>query len=216
MPERAEILGIVALTLRVSISAILIACTLGIPAGTLLGLNRFRGKRLVELLTFTGMSLPPVVVGLLVFLLLSNRGPLGFLEWLFTPRGMVLAQVILALPIAAGLTAAAVEEVSPHLRQQIRAMGATVFQERTAIIWEARRGIVAASLAAMGRIIAEVGAVMLVGGNIAGRTRVLSTAIVLETQQGEFQLALWLGAALMIIALVVNLTVLSMGSKWIR
>jgi tungstate transport system permease protein len=209
-------LRIVLLTLRVSGSAIFIACLLGIPFGAWLGLTRIRGKRILELLTYTGMGFPPVVIGLLVFLLLSQQGPAAPLEWLFTPNGMILAQVILAFPIATGLTATAVEEVSPDLRLQLRALGATPGQERRAVVWEARRGITAAVLAAMGRIIAEVGAVMLVGGNIAGRTRVLSTAIVLETQKGNFEIALILGAVLMAIALAINFSVLVLGARWIR
>jgi tungstate transport system permease protein len=209
-------LRIVLLTLQVSGSAIFIACLLGIPFGAWLGLTRIRGKRILELLTYTGMGFPPVVIGLLVFLLLSQQGPAAPLEWLFTPNGMILAQVILAFPIATGLTATAVEEVSPDLRLQLRALGATPGQERRAVVWEARRGITAAVLAAMGRIIAEVGAVMLVGGNIAGRTRVLSTAIVLETQKGNFEVALILGAVLMAIALAINFSVLVLGARWIR
>jgi len=199
-----EWLEIVYLTVRVSGSAVLIACLLGLPLGVWLGLSEFRGKRLLQLLVSTGMGLPPVFVGLLVYMLLSRQGLLGELEWLFTPAAMILAQGTLALPIAAGLTASAVRSVSPEFVMQIRSLGADANQARWAVILQARRGVLAAVLAAFGRIIAEVGAVMLVGGNIQGKTRVLSTAIVLETRQGNFAFALALGLVLMGLALLGN------------
>lgn len=198
------LLQIVWLTVQVSGSALLLASLLGIPLGLVLGLAEFRGKRLLGLLVSTGMGLPPVVVGLVVFLLLSRSGPLGRLDWLFTLRAMIFAQTILALPLAAGLTASAVRAVSPGLILQIRSLGATPWQERITVLLQARRGVLAAVLAAFGRIIAEVGAVILVGGNIAGRTRVLSTAILLETRQGNFALALALGLILLGLALAAN------------
>ena len=180
----------------------------------LIGLGNFPGKRLVKLILYTGMGLPPVVVGLVVFLLLSNDGAFSFLDWLFTANGMILAQTILAFPLAAGLTASAVGAVSKDLILQIRSMGATPWQERWAIIKQAQKGVMAAILAALGRIIAEVGAVMLVGGNIAGRTRVLSTSIVLETRQGAFDLALALGLVLLGIALLSNAAALRFEGRW--
>lgn len=195
---------IVFLTIQVSGSAVLIACVLGIPTGVWLGLSDFRGKRLLQLLVSTGMGLPPVFVGLLVYLLLSRQGVLGGLDWLFTPTAMILAQSILAFPIAAGLTSAAVRSVPAEFVMQIRSLGADAAQARWAVIRQARRGVLAAVLAAFGRIIAEVGAVMLVGGNIEGKTRVLSTAIVLETRQGNFSFALALGLVLMGLALLGN------------
>lgn len=202
-------------TLHVTGTALLLACLAGIPLGMVVGLTQFPGRRLVQVFLYTGMGLPPVVVGLVVFLLLSNSGPLGFLDWLFTPTGMILAQTILAFPLAAGLTAASVGDVPADLRMQIRSLGATPWQERWTILREARSGVLAAILAALGRVISEVGAAMLVGGNIAGSTRVLSTAIVLETRQGEFGFALALGMVLLGIALLSNTLALRLGGRWV-
>jgi tungstate transport system permease protein len=199
-----DLLDIVNLTLQVSGTALVLACLMGIPLGTVLGLTEFPGRRFIRLLITTGMGFPPVVVGLLVFLLLSRSGPLGELEWLFTPTAMITSQTILAFPLAAGLTASAVGEIPRGLVLQLRSLGATPWQERWAVLRQARRGVIAAVLAAFGRIISEVGSVMLVGGNIASRTRVLSTAIVLETRQGNFSLALSLGMILLGLALLVN------------
>ncbi len=201
------------MTIRVSGTALLLACLIGIPFGVLIGIGNFPGKRLLQILIYTGMGFPPVVIGLVVFLLLSNNGPLGFLEWLFTYNGMIVAQTILALPLAAGLTSAAIGDVSPKLILQIRSMGANIWQERWTVFLQARRGVVVAVLAALGRIISEVGAAMLVGGNIAGKTRVLSTAIVLETRQGDFSLALALGLVLLGIALLSNALMLRFGGR---
>ncbi|HEX9680325.1 MAG TPA: ABC transporter permease, partial [Anaerolineales bacterium] len=149
------------------------------------------------LLIYTGMGFPPVVVGLAVYLLLSRSGPLGELHWLFTPAAMVTAQTVIALPLVAGLTLAAVEAVDPRLRLQLRSLGAERGQEVRALLWEARPGVAAALIAGLGGILSEVGAAMLVGGNIEGSTRVLSTAIVLVTRQGQFGLALGLGGVLL-------------------
>ncbi len=200
----SPLVEIVILTIQVSGSALLLAAGFGLPLGALLGLAKFPGARLVQLLIYTGMGLPPVFVGLVVYLLFSRSGPLGSLDWLFTPTAMIVAQSILAFPIAAGLTVAAVRSVSPELVLQVRSLGATSGQERWTILRQARRGVLAAVLAAFGRIVAEVGAVLLVGGNIAGKTRVLSTAIVLETRQGNFGFALALGLVLLGLALIAN------------
>lgn len=205
---------VVGMTIRVSGTALLLACLMGIPIGVMIGIGNFPGKRLLQILIYTGMGFPPVVIGLVVFLLLSNNGPLGFLEWLFTYNGMIVAQTILAFPLAAGLTAAAIGDVSPKLILQIRSMGANIWQERWTVFLQARRGVIVAVLAALGRIISEVGAAMLVGGNIAGKTRVLSTAIVLETRQGDFNLALALGLVLLGIALLSNALMLRFGGRW--
>jgi len=209
-----KILEIIFMTMQVSGSALILACLTGIPLGGFLGLADFRGKWLIQLVIYTGMGLPPVVVGLVAFLFLSNNGPLGWLDWLFTPTGMILAQSILAFPLATGLTASAVKAVSNDLILQIRSLGATPTQERWTILRQARTGVIAAILAAFGRIISEVGAVMLVGGNIAGSTRVLSTAIVLETRQGNFGLAVALGLILLGVALISNALVLRFGGRW--
>ncbi|MDH5508076.1 MAG: ABC transporter permease, partial [Anaerolineae bacterium] len=214
MGNMAEIVEIIMLTLKVSGTALGIACVLGIPAGVVLGLGEFRGKRLLRVLVYTGMGFPPVVVGLVVFLVFSNGGPLGWVEWLFTAKGMIAAQSILALPLAMGLTSAAVGEVPASLVLQGRSLGATAWQERGTIFWEARRGVAAAVLAALGRIISEVGAAMLVGGNIMGRTRVLSTAIVLETRQGNFGESLALGMVLLGIALLANVLTMRLAGSW--
>ncbi|MFN8595827.1 MAG: ABC transporter permease [Anaerolineae bacterium] len=193
--------------------ALLISTVLGVPLGALIGLSRFRGKNLVRAILYTGMGLPPVVVGLFVYLLLSRSGPFGSLQWLFTPSAMVAAQIIIALPLTVGLTMTSVESVSPELRRQIMALGATQSQAARTILAEARIGVTAAIVAAFGGIISEVGAVMLVGGNIAGQTRVLTTAIVLETRQGDFSLALALGVVLLAITFAVNVLLMKLQGK---
>lgn len=195
---------IVSLSLYVSGIALLLTTVLGIPLGAVLALRRFRGRRLAIALIYTGMGLPPVVVGLLVYLLLSRSGPLGAWGWLFTPRAMIVAQVVICLPVIAGLTMSALEAVDPQLLLQIRSLGGTPVQVARALLWEARAGIVVAVVAGLGSIISEVGAVMLVGGNIEGSTRVLTTAIVLETRVGAFDAALALAFVLLAIAFILN------------
>jgi tungstate transport system permease protein len=180
----------------------------GVPAGAWLGLTRFPGKRLVTALVYTGMALPPVVVGLLVYLLLSRSGPLGPLGWLFTTQAMILAQLVLGLPFVIGITMTAVAAVPPELQLQLRSLGASPWQARRAILREARPAVVLAVATAFGRSVSEVGAVLMVGGNIEGQTRVLTTAIILETAKGRFAFALALGAVLLAIALAVNLLIL--------
>ena len=205
--------AIVALTLRVTGSALLIATAIGVPVGALIGLARFPGRRLVALLLYTGMGLPPVVVGLFVYLLLSHGGPMGDLDWLFTPAAMVVAQTVIAFPLVAALTMSAVESVDADLRLQIRALGATRWQLGWTVVREARIGVTAALVAAFGGIISEVGAVMLVGGNIEGQTRVLTTAIVLYARQGEFAVALALGLVLIGLALTANVVLLRLQGR---
>jgi tungstate transport system permease protein len=207
------LLEIVWLSLGVSGIALVISSLLGVPAGAALALARFAGRRLAVALVYTGMAFPPVVVGLFVYLLLSRSGPLGSLSlaWmpqLFTPAAMIVAQVIIAFPLVAGFTMAAVMGVDPNLRLQVLSLGASRWQATWAILDEARAGVIAAVIAGFGGIISEVGAVMLVGGNIAGRTRVLTTAIVLETNKGNFGFALALGIILLTIAFVANFAVL--------
>jgi tungstate transport system permease protein len=200
-----DLLTVVAMTLYVTGFALLLAVVLGLPLGIILGLRRpLPGASLLLPLVYTGMGLPPVVVGLLVYLLLSNRGVLGDWRWLFTPPAMILAQTILALPLVIGLTLTAVQSVDQSLRLQIRALGASRRQLAWTVLAEARLGVLAAIVAAFGRIVAEVGAVMLVGGNIEGQTRVLTTAIVLETRRGNFALALALGLILLSLAFSAN------------
>jgi len=212
------LLQIVALSLRVSGIALLISALIGIPAGALIGLSRFRGRRLVIALLYTGMGLPPVVVGLFVYLILSRSGPLGQLDWpfiprLFTPGAMIVAQTIISFPLVAGFTMAAVMGVDRGLRQQIQALGATRRQAALAILREAQGGVLVSIVAGFGSIISEVGAVMLVGGNIEGSTRVLTTAIVLETRQGNFDLAIALGMILLGISFLTNVAMLRLQGR---
>ncbi len=209
----AELGEIVFLSLRVSGLALLISMLIGVPIGVALGLTRTRVHGLVTAILYTGMGLPPVVVGLFVYLMLSRSGPLGVLGWLFTPKAMVTAQTIIALPLVTGLTMTAVRSVDPALRLQVRSLGATPVQEAWAVLMEARIGVVAAIVAAFGGIISEVGAVMLVGGNIAGKTRVLTTAIVLNTRQGEFALAIALGIILLGLAFLANVLLLRLQGR---
>jgi len=211
-PQAEAIWEVVRLTLWVSGLALLVSAALGIPAGAALGLRRFRGRGLARALIYTGMGLPPVVVGLAVYLMLSRSGPLGDLGWLFTPAGMIVAQVVIAFPIVAGLTSAALEALDPELPLQVRSVGAGAGQEAFVLLRQARGGLVAALLAAFGGIISEVGAAMLVGGNIDGKTRVLSTAIVLETRRGNFATAMALGGILLLLAFVVNAAVLRLNA----
>jgi len=209
----ADTWRIIWLSLRVTGLALLISTALGIPLGALLGLRAFPGRGLAVALVYTGMGLPPVVAGLLVYLLLSRAGPLGVLGWLFTPRAMVVAQTIISLPLIAGLTSAAVQSIDPVLRLQLRSLGATPAQVMRAVLWEARASVVVAVLAGFGSIISEVGAVMLVGGNIQGETRVLTTAIVLETRTGAFDHALALAVVLLSITFIINALVLRLQGQ---
>lgn len=199
------LLEIVGLTLRVSGGALFFAVVLGIPLGVGMGLSRrIPAAGCVVPLIYTGMGLPPVLAGLFVYLFLSNQGPLGDFHWLFTPTGMIIAQTIIAWPLVVGLTLTAVQAVDPLLPLQVRALGATRAQLAWTTLAEARAGLFAAIVAAFGSIISEVGAVMLVGGNIDGQTRVLTTAIVLETRKGNFALAMALGIILLAIAFIAN------------
>ena len=208
-----ELLEIIALSLRVTGLALLLSVATGVPIGVALGLTRSPFHGLITAILYTGMGLPPVVVGLFVYLMLSRSGPFGALGWLFTPRAMITAQTIIAFPLVTGLTMTAVRSVDPALRVQVRALGATAIQEAWAVLMEARIGVVAAIVAAFGGIISEVGAVMLVGGNIAGKTRVLTTAIVLNTRQGEFALALALGVVLLTLAFAANIVLLRLQGR---
>lgn len=209
---------IVFLSLRVSGTALLCSIAIGIPLGMFFGLKRFIGRRLLTAMLFTGMGFPPVVVGLFVYLLLSRSGPLSQLDWawlpsLFTPTAMILAQTIIAFPLVAGFTMAAVMGVDPQVRLQVLALGATSRQAAATILLEARVGVVVAIIAGFGRLIAEVGAVMLVGGNIEGRTRVLTTAIVLETRQGNFDLAIVLGGILLAVTFLTNFAMIRLQGR---
>ena len=199
-----ELWGIISLSLLVSGAALITATVVGLPLGAAIGLKKFPGRGFIisALNTFTG--LPPVVVGLFVYLLLSRSGPLGFMGLLYTPWAMIIAQTILALPIVAALCHSAIVHVDPIIRQASLSLGAAPFQAAITIINEARYGILSAVITAFGRVMAEVGAILIVGGNIAGYTRVMTTAIALETDKGNFELALALGVILLIISLIIN------------
>jgi len=209
---------VVPLSLRVSGIALVFSTLVGIPLGALLGLTRFIGRRLVISLLYTGMGFPPVVIGLLVYVTLSRNGPLGQLgsamvPALFTPAAMIAAQAIISFPLVAGFTMAAVMGVDPQLRQQTLALGATRMQTAWTILMEARVGVVVSIVAGFGSIISEVGAVMLVGGNIEHRTRVLTTAIVLETRKGNFELAMAIGIILLALSFITNILMLSLQGR---
>jgi tungstate transport system permease protein len=205
--------SIVGLSLRVTGTALFLSTLVGVPLGAWLGLARFPGKRLLTAIVYSGMGLPPVVVGLAVYVLLSRSGPLAFLQWLFTPRAMILAQTVIALPLVTGLVMGAVGAVPGELILQVQTLGATRWQTRWAVLREVRAGVLFAVLAAFGRVISEVGAALMVGGNIRGQTRVLTTAIVLETGKGDFALALALGGWLMTLTLLVNLAALRLQGR---
>jgi tungstate transport system permease protein len=208
-----DLLEIVALTLGVSSAALCIAALVGVPLGAVLGLVRFRGQRLITLALYTGMGLPPVVVGLFTYMALSRSGVLGSLGWLFTPRAMVVAQSVIAFPLVAGLTMSAVAAVEKPVRQQLMALGASRWQAAMTVVVEARIGVTAAIVAAFGGIISEVGAVMLVGGNIEGETRVLTTAIVVYTRQGDFAMAMALGLTLIVVTFAANVLLLRLQGR---
>jgi tungstate transport system permease protein len=199
---------ILRLSLLVATSAVGIASLIGIPLGLWLGRLSHRGRRFIWPIVYTGMGIPPVVVGLLIYLLLSRSGPLGFMGWLYTPRAMVLAQVILDLPFIVGITMTAVAAIPNELHFQLRSLGASEWQAKWTMLRQARPGVVLAVATAFGRSMSEVGAVWMVGGNIEGHTRVLTTAIILETGKGHFTVALLLGSILLSIALVVNVIIL--------
>ena len=199
-----DLRGIIVLTLVVSLSATAIGATLGVPIGLWLGQARFRGRVLAVTLVNVGMGFPPVLAGLFVLLLFWGDGPLGGLEMLFTPGAMVVVQSVLALPIAIGVSLGAVSGLSPAATEQLRALRLPLVGRLRILASEARVGVLAAVAAAFGRVISEVGAVLIVGGNIAGETRVLTTAIVQETRQARFAAAIGLGIVLLILSTVVN------------
>jgi tungstate transport system permease protein len=200
----SEVWRITLLSLQISGAATLLSLVVGIPAGTALALTRFPGRGLVVSLVNTGMGLPPVVVGLFVTILLWRNGLLGALELLYTPAAMVLAQLVIAAPIVTGLTLAAVQQIPERFRLQILALGASRLQMTWVLVKEARLPMLAAMMAGFGGVISEVGASMMVGGNIRGSTRVLTTATVLETGKGNFDIAIALSVILLAITFLVN------------
>jgi tungstate transport system permease protein len=194
-----DVLNITWRTLQVSGTATVISVFIGIPIGTVLALTRFWGRGLLVSLINFGMGLPPVVVGLATWLCLTRHGPLGDLNILYTPTAMVLAQAVIASPLVAGFSLAAVQAVNPKLRLQMLALGATRLQYLFLLLWEARLGILAAMIAGFGGVISEVGASMMVGGNVRGYTRVLTTATVMEVSKGKFELATALSLILLVL-----------------
>jgi len=199
-----DVLQITWLSLQISGSATLLSLLVGIPAGMALALTRFPGRGLCVTLVNTGMGLPPVVVGLFVSVFLWRSGPLGFLQLLYTPTAMAIAQFIIAAPIVVGLTIAAMQQLNPKLRLQLLALGASRWQMLWLLSREARLPLLAAIMAGFGGVISEVGASMMVGGNLQGQTRVLTTATVLETGKGNFEVAIALSAILLVLAFTVN------------
>lgn len=204
-----DVWAIVLTSLRVSGAATAISLFFGIPLGVILGTRRFVGRRIALLIANTGMGLPPVAVGLVVAMMLSRRGPFGDLGLLYSQAAMILAQVVIALPLITAVTAASVSAVPRQLRLQARSLGASRVQEALLVMREARMGVIAAVAAGFGSIISEVGAVMMVGGNIAGDTRVMTTAIVQFTRMGRYGDALALAVTLVAIVAVVNVALVA-------
>jgi tungstate transport system permease protein len=199
-----KLLDIVLLSLRVSLTAVVLSCLAGLPLGATIAVSRFPGRQTVVVVLNALMGLPPVVVGLAVYLLLSRAGPLGALGLLFTPTAMVIAQAILITPIIAALSRQVVEDAWIEYREQLRSLGQKRFGSATTLLWDLRFSLVTIVLAGFGRAAAEVGAVIIVGGNIDGVTRVMTTAIALETSKGDLPLALGLGMVLVTMVLALN------------
>ncbi len=212
----AEIIHITLLSIFVSISATLLASAMAVPLGTIMGLHKFRGKEIIRTITYTLYGFPPVVAGLIIYLMLSREGPLGSLNLLFTPTAMILAQMVLVFPIVTGLTMSSVSDVAKDVKETAMTLGADRWQTAKTVLNEARVGVISAVMVGFGRAIAEVGAVIMVGGNIRWHTRVLTTAIVLETRRGNFQYALILGGILLSVALIVFFVLKRYQDKGVR
>lgn len=210
-----QVLQVVLLSLLVSGSATLLSLCAGIPLGAALGLNRFPGRRFAVALVNTGMGAPPVVVGLVVSMFLWRSGPLGFLNLIYTPQAMVIAQVLIAMPLVIGFTMAGMQQLNPKLRLQIQALGASRLQMLWLLIKETRLPLLAAIMAGFGAVISEIGASMMVGANIVGQTRLMTTAIVGENSAGRFSTAIALGIILLLLTFAVNylLTVVQQRKK---
>jgi tungstate transport system permease protein len=205
-----DLLEIIVLSLRVSLTAVAVACMIGLPAGAAIAISRFPGRTGVIILSNARMGLPPVVVGLLIYLLLSNAGPLGWLQLLYTPSAMIIAQAVLITPIVAALSREVVEQLNNEYAEQFRSLSVPPGKAVSALLWDARYSLLTVALAGFGRAVAEVGAVIIVGGNIDHLTRVMTTAIALETSKGDLALALALGIVLVTIALSVNAVVMTL------
>ncbi len=198
------LMAIIALSLRVTLSAVFLAAVIGLPLGALLAVSRFPGRAMLVVVINALMGLPPVVVGLAIYLTLSRSGPLGGLGWLFTPPAMILAQFVLVLPIVVALTRQSLEDLWGEYREHLLSLGQSGIAAVPTLLWEGRFALATALLAGFGRASAEVGAVLIVGGNIAGYTRTMTTAIALETSKGDLPLALGLGLVLLLLTLVIN------------
>ena len=209
----ADLIEIVGLSLRVSLSAIALACLIGLPLGAWLAIARFRGRGAVLVIVNALMGLPPVVIGLLVYLSLSRAGPLGSFGLLYTPAAMIIAQTILITPIIAALSRQVIEDLHAEYDEQFRSMRLSRGETIRALLWDGRTALITVALAGFGRAIAEVGAVIIVGGNIDHLTRVMTTAIALETSKGDLPLALALGLILLVIALTVNALAMTLRRK---
>jgi len=207
---------IVALSLRVTVTAVMLACLIGLPLGAIVGAFRFPGRPLVNVLLNAMMGLPPVVVGLCVYLLLSASGPLGVLGLLYTPTAMIIAQTLLVTPIVAALTRQVVEDLHSEYADQFTSLGVGPATRVGALLWDARFSLLTVALAGFGRAVAEMGAVMIVGGNINHVTRVMTTTIALETSKGNLQLALALGVVLLTLAIVLNAAVMALRASAVR
>jgi tungstate transport system permease protein len=206
----ADLIEIIVLSLRVSLTALVVACVLGLPLGAILAVTRFPGRSTALVMINALMGLPPVVIGLIVYLHLSRAGPMGSFGLLYTPTAMIIAQVILIIPIIAALSRQVLEDLNTEYAEQFRSLSVPRKTAMVALIWDARYSLLTVGLAGFGRAIAEVGAVIIVGGNIDHLTRVMTTAIALETSKGDLPLALALGLVLLAIAFAVNAAVMSL------
>ena len=209
----AEVLGIALLTLKIALVATVVACGLGIPLGFALAARPFWGRRAALALANTALAIPTVVVGLVLYAALSRRGPLGGLGWLYTWQAIAIGDILLALPIAVALSAAAVQGVDPRVRRTAQTLGAGRWRTGWTVAREARFALAAVITAAFGHVVAEIGSAMIVGGNIRGATRTLTTAVALTASQGDFGLALALGAVLLALALIVNVALQVLQGK---
>ncbi|HEX5485412.1 MAG TPA: ABC transporter permease [Limnobacter sp.] len=199
-----QLIEIISLSLRVTLTAVSVACAIGLPLGALVAVSRFPGRNAVIVLLNSLMGFPPVVLGLLLYLIFSASGPLGFLQFLYTPTVMIVAQCVMVIPIVAALTRQVIEDLLGEYDETLRSLNATRFQTLTTLLWDARYSLLTGALAGLGRALAEVGAVIIVGGNIDHVTRVMTTAIALETSKGDLALALGLGIILFTLSVLVN------------
>lgn len=208
-----DLYEIIGLSLSVTLTAVLISCVIGFPLGAILAIGNFKGRNFLRLIITAFMGLPPVVVGLIVYLTLSSNGPLGVLQLLYTPSAMIIAQVILVVPIIAALTSQVIIDLNTEYDELLRSMGLSSFAKMKTLLFDARYSLLTAALAGLGRAMAEVGAVIIVGGNINHVTRMMTTAIALETSKGQLALALGLGTVLILITIGINAALMIIHSR---